>query len=219
MNAMTQDPHQQQESYEAQQQFTERYLEGTTPWDTGISPPELVEAIIGPHALAPGRALDLGCGTGTNSLTLAKLGWQVLGVDFAEPAIEQAHRKAANEQDEIARVGGSVRFLYADVTCLEAPSIPYSLVFDLGCLNGIPYALRSTYAQVVAEQAAPDALFLLYTHLPHPDRKGPLGCTPQEIDQLFGSTFTLERREMGYDLVSTHSMWNWLRRHSDMEPR
>ena len=208
------EPQQSPESFEAQQRFTERYLEGTIPWDTGISPPELLEAISGSHALPPGRALDIGCGTGTNSLTLAKNGWQVLGVDFAEPAIAQAIIKAENEQGAIARVGGSIRFLCADVTCLEAPSIPYTLVFDLGCLNGIPYALRSTYAQIVAEQAAPGALFLVYTHLPNPDRKGPIGCTPEEIDQLFGSTFTLERREMGYDLVSTHSMWNWLRRKS-----
>jgi SAM-dependent methyltransferase len=213
MNAMTQDPHQHPESSEAQQRFTARYLEGTTPWDTGISPPELLEAISGPQALPPGGALDLGCGTGTNSLALAKLGWQVLGVDFAEPAITQANIRAANEQEEIARKGGSVRFVCADVTRLEAPTKPYTLVLDLGCLNGIPSVLRSTYAQIVVEQAAPGALFLLYTHLPHPDRSGPLGCTPQEIDELFARIFTLERREMGADLQGWSSMWNWLRRH------
>jgi len=208
------DPRQSPESFEAQQRFTERYLEGTIPWDTGISPPELLEAISGPHALPSGRALDIGCGTGTNSLTLARLGWQVLGVDFAEPAIAQAIIKAEDEQEAIARVGGSVRFLCADVTCLESPSILYSLVFDLGCLNGIPYTLRSNYARIVAEQAAQGALFLLYTHLPNPERKGPIGCTPEEIDELFGRAFILERQEMGYELGSAVSMWNWLRRKS-----
>ncbi len=199
------------ESIEAQQRFTERYLEGTIPWDTGISPPELLEAISGPHALLPGRALDIGCGTGTNSITLAKHGWQVVGVDFVDAAISQATLKAAHEQDSMSRAGGSVQFLCADVTCLEAPSNPYTLVFDLGCLNGIPYTLRPEYARVVAEQSAPNALFLLYTHLPNPERKGPLGCSPEEIDELFGRTFMLERREFGYDPVSTTSMWNWLR--------
>ncbi len=200
------------ESFEAQQRFTERYLEGTIPWDTGISPPELLEAISGAQALQPGRALDIGCGTGTNSITLAKHGWQVLGVDFVEAAVTQATLKAANEQDEIFRMGGSVQFLCADVTCLEAPSRPYNLVFDLGCLNGIPYTLRSEYGRVVSEQAAPEGLFLLYTHLPNPDRQGPLGCSPEEIDVLFGSAFTLERREMGYEPGLGGSMWNWLRR-------
>ncbi len=111
-------------------------------------------------------------------------------------------------------MGGSVRFICADVTYLEAPSIPYSLVFDLGCLNGIAYALRSTYARVVAEQAASGALYLFYTHLPNPDRKGPIGCTPEEIDELFESTFTRERREMGYEPGLGDSMWNWYRRKS-----
>ena len=209
------DSQQSDESFEAQQRFAERYLEGTIPWDTGISPPELLEAIRGPQAMPPGRALDIGCGTGTNSLTLAKHGWQVLGVDFVQAAITQAMVKAANEQDEISRVGGSVQFLCADVTCLEAPTVTYDLVFDLGCLNGIPYTLRSTYARVVTEQAARGALFLVYTHLPNPDRQGgPLGCTPEEIAELFGSTFTLERREMGYEQGSAVSMWNWLRRKS-----
>ena len=206
------DPQQSPESFEAQQRFTERYLEGTIPWDTGISPSELMEAISGSHALPPGRALDIGCGTGTNSLTLAKHGWQVLGVDFAEPAIAQAIIKAENEQQEIARVGGSVQFLCADITCLEAPSIPYSLVFDLGCLNGIPYTLRSNYARIVAEQAAPGALVLVYTHLTNPDRKGPIGCATEEIYELFGRAFVLDRREMGYELGNAVSMWNWFRR-------
>jgi len=208
------DLQQSPESIEAQQRFTERYLEGTIPWDTGISPPELLEAISGPEALSPGKALDIGCGTGTNSLTLARRGWQVLGIDFAEPAIAQAIIRAEDMQEEVARVGGSVRFSCADVTCLEAPSIPYNLVFDLGCLNGIPYVLRSTYAQIVAEQAVPGALFLVYTHLPNPDRKGPIGCTPEEIDELFGRAFILERREMGYELGNAVSMWNWFRRKS-----
>jgi Thiopurine S-methyltransferase (TPMT) len=105
-----------------------------------------------------------------------------VGVDFAEPAIAKASVRAAHEQEEIARKGGSVRFVCADVTRLEAPSRQYILVLDLGSLNGIPYVLRSTYTQIVAQQAAPGALFLLYTHLPQPDRSGPLGCTPQEID-------------------------------------
>jgi len=80
------------------------------PWDTGITPPEVVEAIEGPEALRPGRALDLGCGTGTNSLYLARHGWNVVGVDLAVRAIRQARRKAEEE------AGLTVEFHTADVT-------------------------------------------------------------------------------------------------------
>jgi 2-polyprenyl-3-methyl-5-hydroxy-6-metoxy-1,4-benzoquinol methylase len=60
------------------------------PWDTGVSPPELI-GFIATHP--PGRALDLGCGTGTNVITLAQHGWQVTGVDFARKAIVMGKRK------------------------------------------------------------------------------------------------------------------------------
>jgi len=63
---------------------------GQPPWDTGISPPELLEFI---RTHNPGRAIDLGCGTGTNVITLVNAGWDVTGVDFAPRAIKIARRK------------------------------------------------------------------------------------------------------------------------------
>lgn len=197
-----------------QQRFTQMYLEGHAPWDSGVSPPELLASIQGPEALPPGRALDIGCGIGTNSLTLALAGWRVLGVDFAEPAIVQALLKAAEAGPAIARAGGSVAFAQADVTRLTppAPEERVNLLLDIGCLNGIPSELRPAYAQTMASYAAPGALFLLYAHLPRSDGSGPLGCTPDEIDTLFAGTFRLERREMGTSPQGGDSMLNWLRR-------
>ena len=197
-----------------QQRFTHMYVEGQTPWDSGISPPELLAAIQGPDALTPGRALDVGCGTGTNSLTIATLGWQVVGVDFAAPAIAQAQTKAAQVQTKLTEAGGSVTFMQADVTRLTPPTpdARMHLILDLGCLNGIPHELRSAYAQVMAQQAAPGALFLLYVHLPHSDGRGPLGCMPDELDALMGENFLLEQRVMGSAPQGGESMWNWLRR-------
>lgn len=197
-----------------QQRFTQMYLEGQTPWDSGISPPELLAAIQGPTALPPGRALDVGCGTGTNCLTLAMLGWQVVGVDFAAPAIAQAQAKATQVQAQVTQAGGRVTFLVADVTCLASPSpdARMDLILDLGCLNGIPREQRPAYAQVMAQQAAPGALFLLYAHLPHLDGSGPLGSTPDELDALLAKDFQLEQRVMGQAPQGGESMWNWLRR-------
>ncbi len=66
--------------------FRASYLFGFKPWDSGISPPELVATIEGANALTPGKALDLGCGTGTNSVYLARHGWAATGVDFVPRA-------------------------------------------------------------------------------------------------------------------------------------
>ena len=197
-----------------QQRFTQMYMEGQPRWDSGISPPELLAAITGPDALPPGRALDVGCGTGTNSLTMATLGWQVVGVDFAAPAIAQAQAKAAQVQPKLTQTGGSVTFIQADVTRLAPPTpdAQMNLILDLGCLNGIPHELRPAYAQVMAQQAAPGALFLLYAHLPQPDGSGPFGSTHEELDALLGENFVLEQRVMGSAPQGGESMWNWLRR-------
>ncbi|UXA16289.1 bifunctional 2-polyprenyl-6-hydroxyphenol methylase/3-demethylubiquinol 3-O-methyltransferase UbiG [Mycobacterium sp. SMC-4] len=45
--------------------------------------------------LPPGRALDLGCGEGADSIWLAEHGWQVLGVDISDTALQRAGAQAA----------------------------------------------------------------------------------------------------------------------------
>lgn len=46
--------------------------------------------------LTPGRALDLGCGEGGDSIWLAQQGWLVTGIDISETAIERARGNAAS---------------------------------------------------------------------------------------------------------------------------
>jgi methylase of polypeptide subunit release factors len=76
------------------------------PWDSGISPPELYD-FMKKHK--PGRAIDLGCGSGTNVITLAQAGWQVMGIDFAPQAIRIAKHK-------IKRANVTAKLLVGDVT-------------------------------------------------------------------------------------------------------
>lgn len=122
------------------------------PWDTGISPPELLAFIA---AQPPGRALDLGCGTGTNVVTLARHGWRVTGVDFAVKAIVEARRKART-----AGVQADLRL--GDVTRLDGLAGPFDLILDIGCFHGLPADGRSAYARNVKRLLAPDGTFLLY---------------------------------------------------------
>ena len=53
--------------------------------------PFLVESVKG---VKPGKALDLGMGSGRNSLYLAGQGWDVTGVDISDKAIRQAREQA-----------------------------------------------------------------------------------------------------------------------------
>ena len=68
----------------------------------------------------PGRALDLGCGSGGNAVWLAKRGWQVTAVDFSDVAIEKARMRAAGS-------GVEVEFLVSDVTTYQ-PKEKYDLI-------------------------------------------------------------------------------------------
>jgi SAM-dependent methyltransferase len=53
----------------------------------------LVELVEGANPLQPGRALDLGCGAGRNTLYLARHGWDVVGIDMLGRAIDKARSR------------------------------------------------------------------------------------------------------------------------------
>ena len=72
----------------------------------------------------PKSVLDLACGTGTVSLMLAEMGYEVVGVDFSEPMIEQAKSKAALD-------GSSVRFMVQDAALLSLPQKRFDLAISL----------------------------------------------------------------------------------------
>lgn len=46
--------------------------------------------------LAPGRALDLGCGEGADAVWLAERGWEVVAVDVSDTALSRAKAAAAD---------------------------------------------------------------------------------------------------------------------------
>ncbi len=95
------------------------------PWDSDIVPPELVDFIRTHQA---GRALDLGCGSGTSSLALARAGWTVTGMDFVPRAIHTAKQKAKT-------TGLTIDFRVSDATRLPPFPNPFDLVLDIGCFQ------------------------------------------------------------------------------------
>jgi SAM-dependent methyltransferase len=134
--------------------FSFLYL-GDPPWDTGISPPELMNFI---ENHTPGRALDLGCGTGTNVITLAQHGWQATGIDFIPRAIHQARRKAK-------RAGVSVDFHTGNVVRLAGISGPFDLILDIGCFHSLPSESRQAYVENLDRLLDPQGTYLLYAFI------------------------------------------------------
>lgn len=168
------------------------------PWDTGISPPELLEFI---ETHSPGRAIDIGCGTATNVITLSRAGWNVTGVDFAPRAIKLAKRKLkeANVQADLQ---------VNDATKLQGISGPFDLAFDLGCFHTIPENLRAKYLDRLDRVLAPGGFWLMYGFL-KPDTQAdhtPAGIAEAEISDLSTRFVPISRRD-GFDNRERTSAW------------
>jgi ubiquinone/menaquinone biosynthesis C-methylase UbiE len=125
---------------------------GQPRWDTGISPPELLEFI---EKHKPARAIDIGCGTGTNIITLAKAGWQVTGVDFAPRAIQLAKQKLKSTKTH-------AELYVSDATHLKGVVGPYEFALDIGCFHSIPKAGKADYLQQLDRILAPNGFWLMY---------------------------------------------------------
>ncbi len=181
--------------------FFLRYLLKNTPWDTGISPPELMDFLA---AHPPGRALDMGCGTGTNAITLAKHGWEVHGIDFAAPAIRTARRKAR-------RAGVTAHFYHRSVTQTDDLPAPFDLVLDIGCYHSLSRPDQRQYAANLEQLLAPGGTLLLYAHLYPPDGNASHGLDA-EAQRLLEEHLRLVRREEGSGHGGRASVWLTLQR-------
>lgn len=156
------------------------YRLGLTPWDNDRVPPNLAALVEGPRALPAGRALDLGCGTGTHVIYLARHGWQAAGVDFTARALAAARAKAA-------AAGVAPTFLHGDVSRLDALDLGqgYTLLLDFGCFHGLSDDERDRYVAGVNTVAAPDALMLIFAFRPGRRGPGPRGVSSEEIAHRF----------------------------------
>lgn len=148
------------------------YRIGFTPWDRGPAPsaaPDQLLRLVAREETGEkpyGRALDVGCGRGPNSIRLAERGWQVTGVDAVPRAIQQARERAA-------AAGVSVDFVRADATRMSAAiGRGYRLLLDIGCFHGLD---EEQQEMVVREETAvtePGAVLILLAF--QPGRRGPL---------------------------------------------
>ncbi|HEX3507893.1 MAG TPA: class I SAM-dependent methyltransferase [Candidatus Dormibacteraeota bacterium] len=190
--------------------FRAAYLVGFKPWDSGVPPPQLVAVVEGSNALSPQKALDLGCGTGTNSIYMAGHGWDVTGIDFVPRAVTIAKRKAAEAQV-------SPRLMVGDVTRLTDLGIEtdYSLLLDLGCFHSIPDAGRDAYVRGVTAHARAGATFLIFGFVrsdARASRVGPRGLAPAEVAQRFAGGWVVDAEERGGPMFGSAAYWYTLHR-------
>jgi SAM-dependent methyltransferase len=166
------------------------YLARLRIWERRAPPSDLVELIEGPASLTPGRALDLGCGTGTDSIYLAQHGWEVTGIDMVPEALAIARRNAAAKDV-------SANFLEGDVTRLrQVVQGTFDLLLDFGCFHTLPADQRPIYVDSVSAVTAPGATLLLYGFA-RPPRLAPMqaGISLGEVRERFSGDWEIVSAE------------------------
>lgn len=162
------------------------------PWEIGPRS-ELVELVTSGR-LTPGRAIDLGCGSGENAIFLAEHGFEVTGVDFSPVAHAKARRAATASG---IRNGA---FRQGDLTAAAIDGVfgRYDLLVDYGTLDDLGGHRRRAMAATVHRLSGPGSAFLLwcfYDELRWWRRRGARfpGLKPDEESVLFGDAFIIDR--------------------------
>jgi len=173
------------------------YRGGRPPWDTGRPSSELVRAVE-KGAVRPCRAVELGCGTGTNAVYLAGREFDVTAVDLSPTALTLGEKKARE-------AGVNVRWLLADVLALPKLE-PFDFIYDRGCYHGVRRANATGYVDSLRRLSKPGARVLILAGNANepPPHSGPPRVKEEEIRADFSKHFEIvELRETHFDAADS----------------
>ena len=182
------------------------YRGGRRPgWDTGRPASELVAAVTSGR-VKPGRAVVLGCGTGTNAIYLAQKGFDVTALDVAPTALARARDKA-----DKAKV--NVRWLVTDV--LAPPALgTFDFIFDRGCYHGVRRVSATGFVKTVNALSKPGThMFIIAGNANEARHYGPPRVDETHLVGDFSKTWDFvslqEIRLDGRTENTKSSAWAW----------
>ena len=175
------------------------------PWDLGRPQPAFVR--LAEQGLLAGQVLDVGCGTGEQTLLAASSGAEALGVDVSPLALEQARGKAAARGIPAAAGGqigpaaaggqigpaaaggqiGTARFEVADALSLGDLGLSFDTVIDSGLFHVFDDDSRARYVASLASVLRPGGhLYLMCFSDRQPGTFGPRRVSQDELRAAFG---------------------------------
>ena len=166
--------------------FAEMYAEGIPPWQIDRPQPEVIRLIEQGKFESP--VLDLGCGTGDNTIELARHGLVVKGLDAVPEALERARKK-------IEKVGlkQSPEFVLGDALRLAESGLKARTVLDCALFHTFSDEERGEYIRgLEAVLSYGGRLHILSFSELETRQPGPRRLSLSEITGSFGSGWRLE---------------------------
>lgn len=140
--------------------WEQRFAEGNTPWDRGEVSPQL-GVWLASGALKPCRILVPGCGSGYEVAALAKAGFEVTGLDYADETIARTHQR-------LKHTGVDATLVQADVLAWQ-PDRAFDAVYEQTCLCALYPDQWRDYADQLHRWLAPGGrLYALFVQFPRP---------------------------------------------------
>ncbi len=150
------------------------------PWDIGGAQPAL-DALL--DAYPPvGPVLDVGCGSGDLAIALAQRGLHVLGIDFIDVAIAQAHAKAARLSPSVARL---LHFQVADALQPSRLAQQFGSVVDSGFFHLFESDERDRFIDELAATLLPGGRYYLLAFAVEFAPPSPRQVTEDEVRARF----------------------------------
>lgn len=163
--------------------WDKRYSHHGHVW-SGRPNPQLV-ALVGP--LAPGRAIDVGCGEGADAIWLARQGWTVTGVDVSPVALAKA---AAHAQNTGAEIAARITWRPVDLYGAEMEPLGQYALVNSQYLHMPPEARDRAVARLAAG-VAPGGHLLLVSH--HPSDLAIPGLRPNVPEMFYTADELVDR--------------------------
>lgn len=177
--------------------FEKIYEKPGAVWTRTEPPRELIE-LVENGKIKPCKTIDIGCGEGFYSIYLASKGFDVLGIDLSEKAIQYAKENAA-------RRGVNVRFVAMDIADLNKLKEKFDFALEWGVMHHIMPPQREEYIKNVANLLNPNGKYLsVCFNEQSPEfggsgkkyRKSPLGTklyysSKSELQKMFESYFCI----------------------------
>ena len=161
--------------------FARQYAAGTAPWDIGRPQPEMVALEVA--GVFGHRVLDVGCGKGALSIYLAELGHEVLGIDGAELAIDDARYAAAEKKVDAVFVLGDV------IQVMGQISDAFDAVVDVGFFHALDDDAREQFVMQLARVLKPGGVYAMLAFSERvPGAFGPRRVSSDEILETFGGS-------------------------------